>query len=120
MTYTHEPLGACLVFAPFNFPITLSFAPMVGIIASGNTCVLKPSELTPHSAEVIKKIVDEFLDNDSYKVVLGGPEIAAELTDYKWDHITYTGNGAVARHVMNKAAQHLTPVLLELGGKTLL
>ena len=65
----------------------------------------------------MKKIVDGYLDNDCYKVILGGPEVAAKLSDFKWDHITYTGNNVVAKHVMRKASEHLTPLLLEFGGK---
>ncbi|ODQ79870.1 hypothetical protein BABINDRAFT_161547 [Babjeviella inositovora NRRL Y-12698] len=118
---TYAPLGSVLVIAPFNFPLLLSVSPLVGAIAAGNTVVLKPSELTPHFADVLINIIDRAFGSGAQalvRVVHGGiPETTAVL-DQKFDKILYTGNPIVAKIVSRKAAEHLTPVILELGGKS--
>ncbi|HZP28812.1 MAG TPA: aldehyde dehydrogenase family protein [Acidimicrobiia bacterium] len=114
----HEPLGVVLVIGPWNYPVQLVLAPLVGAIAGGNCAVLKPSEVAPRTSEVIARVVPRYLDPDCVAVVEGGPDETATLLAERFDHIFYTGNGRVARVVMEAAAKHLTPVTLELGGKS--
>jgi len=112
-----EPLGTILVIGAYNFPVQLSLGPLIGAIAAGCTGVLKPSEVSPATAMVLKKIVEEYLDPNAYTVVNGGiPETTALLNE-KWDKIFYTGNVQVGTIVAKKAAETLTPVCLELGGR---
>jgi aldehyde dehydrogenase (NAD+) len=113
-----EPLGVVLIISPWNYPVQLLFSPLVGAIAAGNCAVLKPSEVTPHTSALIAEIVPRYLDRDCIRVVEGAVEETTELLEQRFDHILYTGNGAVARIVMEAAAKHLTPVTLELGGKS--
>ena len=114
----HEPLGVVLVIAPWNYPVQLSLAPMIGAIAAGNCVVLKPSEVTPNTSAALAALIPQYLDNDCVAVVEGGVPETQALLGEAWDHILYTGNGKVARVVMEAAAKHLTPVTLELGGKS--
>ncbi len=113
-----DPLGAVLIIGPWNYPIQLVLAPLVGAIAGGNTAVIKPSEVSEHSSRALARLVPQFLDPDAFAVVEGGVAETTALLDERWDHIFYTGNGTVGRVVMAAAAQHLTPVTLELGGKS--
>jgi aldehyde dehydrogenase (NAD+) len=113
-----EPLGVVLVIAPWNYPVQLLLSPLVGAIAAGNAVVLKPSEVTPHVSDVIGRLVPKYLDPDAVAVVQGGVNETTALLRERFDHILYTGNGSVARHVMEAASRHLTPVTLELGGKS--
>ena len=99
---------------PFNYPIQLVMVPLVGAVAAGCTCVIKPSEMTPYSSAMVEHIVKEALDPDCFAVVNGGIEETTRLLDCKWDKILYTGSSAVGRIVSQAAAKHLTPVLLEL------
>jgi len=112
-----EPLGVACVIAPWNYPVQLLLLPMVAAIAAGNAVVGKPSELAPHSADAVHAIVRE-LGEPAVALVLGGVAETTELLTHRFDHILYTGNGRVARVVMRAAAEHLTPVTLELGGKS--
>ena len=113
-----EPLGVTLVIAPWNYPVQLLLLPMAAAIAAGNAVVGKPSELAPTVAAALARLVPRYLDERAVAVVEGGvPETTALLAE-RWDHIFYTGNGRVGRIVMAAAAQHLTPVTLELGGKS--
>lgn len=112
------PYGVVLVIAPWNYPILLSLQPLAGALAAGNCCVLKPSELAPASAEVIEKIVKEVFPENYAAVINGGVETSKALLDEQFDYIFYTGNTSVGRIVMEKAARFLTPVTLELGGKS--
>ncbi len=111
-----EPLGVMLVIAPWNYPVLLLLGPLVGALAAGNTAVLKPSELAPRTAEVLERLVPRYVDG--VEVVTGDAERTTELLRERFDHIVYTGGGRVARIVMTAAAQHLTPVTLELGGQS--
>ncbi|KAI1812903.1 aldehyde dehydrogenase [Poronia punctata] len=112
-----EPLGSVLIIGPYNFPVMLLLAPLVGAISAGCTAVLKPSESAPATAMVIKEMVEKYLDPGSFFVVNGAiPETTALLNE-KWDKIFYTGNPVVARIIAKKAAESLTPVTLELGGR---
>ncbi len=113
-----DPLGVVLIIGPWNYPVQLVLAPLVGALAAGNAAVLKPSELSARVSHALAGLVARHLDADAVTVVEGGvPETTALLAEH-WDHIFYTGNGAVGRVVMTAAAQHLTPVTLELGGKS--
>lgn len=113
-----EPVGVVLIISPWNYPVQLLLTPLVGAIAAGNCAVLKPSEVAPNVSRVLSRIVPEYLDTDCVAVVEGAvPETTALLAE-RFDHIFYTGNGTVGRVVMEAAAKHLTPVTLELGGKS--
>ncbi|OAY58292.1 aldehyde dehydrogenase family 3 member H1 isoform X3 [Manihot esculenta] len=113
-----EPLGVVLIISAWNYPFLLSLDPLVGAIAAGNAMVLKPSEIAPATSSLLAKLVMKYLDNSSIRVIEGSVAETSALLEQKWDKIFYTGNGRVARIVMTAAAKHLTPVLLELGGKS--
>ncbi|MEV2275522.1 aldehyde dehydrogenase family protein [Nocardiopsis sp. NPDC049922] len=113
-----EPLGTVLIIAPWNYPVNLSLAPLVGAIAAGNTALLKPSELAPATSAALAELLPRHLDTEAVAVVEGGVPESTALLEQHFDHIFYTGNGAVARIVMAAAVKHLTPVTLELGGKS--
>ncbi len=113
-----EPLGVVLVIAPWNYPVQLLLAPMIGALAAGNTVLAKPSELAPASSAVLATMVPQYLDSSAVRIVAGGKEETTEILRQRFDHIFYTGNGTVGKVVMRAAAEHLTPVTLELGGKS--
>ncbi|MFJ8194470.1 aldehyde dehydrogenase family protein [Streptomyces sp. NPDC096094] len=114
----YDPLGVVLVIAPWNYPAQLLLAPVVGALAAGNAVVAKPSELAPATSAALARLLPRYLDTEAVAVVEGGiPETTALLAE-RFDHIFYTGNGTVGRIVMRAAAEHLTPVTLELGGKS--
>ncbi|MFF8874531.1 aldehyde dehydrogenase family protein [Streptomyces massasporeus] len=114
----YDPLGVVLVIAPWNYPAQLLLAPVVGALAAGNAVVAKPSELAPATSSALARLLPAYLDADAVAVVEGGvPETTALLAE-RFDHIFYTGNGTVGRIVLRAAAEHLTPVTLELGGKS--
>ncbi|KAG5245937.1 the aldehyde dehydrogenase cp-ADH from C.plantagineum family protein [Salix suchowensis] len=113
-----EPLGAVLIISAWNYPFLLSLDPLVAAIAAGNAMVLKPSELAPASSSLLAKLLPKYLDCCSIKVVEGAVSETCALLEQKWDKIFYTGNGRVGRIVMAAAAKYLTPVVLELGGKS--
>jgi aldehyde dehydrogenase (NAD+) len=113
-----EPLGAVLIIAPWNYPVNLLLAPLVGAISAGCTAVLKPSELTPSVEQVMGELIQDVFGDDGYvTLVKGGPAEAEKLLAEKWDHIFFTGSTRIGKVVMAAAAKHLTPVTLELGGK---
>ncbi|MGY5765708.1 aldehyde dehydrogenase family protein [Brachybacterium sp. DNPG3] len=113
-----EPLGTVLVIAPWNYPLNLSLGPVIGAIAGGNTVVLKPSELAPATSAALARLVAEHLDPAWVRVVEGGVEETTALLAEPVDLVFYTGNGRVGRIVARAGAEHLTPVVLELGGKS--
>lgn len=113
-----DPLGVVLVIAPWNYPFQLAMAPVVGAVAAGNAVLIKPSEVAPAVSALLARLVPEYLDADAVQVVEGGVAETTALLEARFDHIFYTGNGHVARIVMRAAAEHLTPVTLELGGKS--
>jgi aldehyde dehydrogenase (NAD+) len=113
-----EPLGVVLVIAPWNYPVQLLLTPVIGALAAGNAVVMKPSEVAPATSAVIARLVPQYLDNAAVAVVEGAVDETTELLAERFDHIFYTGNGRVGRIVMAAAARHLTPVTLELGGKS--
>lgn len=114
----HEPLGVVLIIAPWNYPVQLLLSPLIGVLAAGNTAVLKPSELAPATSALIARLIPAYLDPEAVQVVEGAVDETTRLLEQRFDHIFYTGNGRVARIVMRAAAEHLTPVTLELGGKS--
>jgi len=112
-----EPLGTALIIGPYNYPIQLTLSPLVGAIGAGCTAVIKPSELTPNCAMVLKEMIQKRLDPNAFAVVNGGiPETGALLNE-KWDKIFFTGSAQVGTIIAKKAAETLTPVCLELGGR---
>lgn len=113
-----EPYGVVLVIAPWNYPVMLSMAPIVSAMAAGNTVILKPSELAPATAEVLEKIIMENFEPSYFSVCCGDVSVASELLTYPFDFIFYTGSSRVGKIVMEQASKHLTPVILELGGKS--
>ncbi|GHC81499.1 aldehyde dehydrogenase [Nocardiopsis terrae] len=113
-----EPLGTVLIVSPWNYPVNLALAPLVGAIAAGNSAVVKPSELSPATSGVLADLIPRYLDSEAIAVVEGGVAESTALLEERFDHIFYTGNSAVARIVMAAAVKHLTPLTLELGGKS--
>lgn len=113
-----QPYGSVLIISPWNYPVQLALLPLVGAIASGNTVLIKPSELSPHTSEVIKDIVEEAFDKGHVNTILGDASVATEILKEKFDLIFFTGSTAVGKIIMQAAAEHLTPVILELGGKS--
>ncbi|RUO40644.1 aldehyde dehydrogenase family protein [Pseudidiomarina aestuarii] len=113
-----EPLGVVLIMGAWNYPIQLLLSPLVAAIAAGNCAVLKPSELADATATLLARLLPDYLDPKAIKVFTGGAETAQQLLAERFDHIMYTGGGRVGRIVMKAAAEHLTPVTLELGGKS--
>lgn len=114
----YQPLGVVGCISPWNFPFNLSFAPLAGILAAGNRAMIKPSEATPACAALIEELVAASYDESEVAVVNGGPDVARVFITLPFDHLLYTGGEAVAKHVMRAAADNLTPVTLELGGKS--
>ncbi|XWN37015.1 MAG: aldehyde dehydrogenase [Balneola sp.] len=113
-----EPYGSALIIAPWNYPILLSMQPLVGAIAAGNTTILKPSELTPHTSSAIEQLISETFDPEFLKVILGGVEESSTLVKMDFDYIFFTGSTRVGKIIMKDAAERLTPLTLELGGKS--
>ncbi|KAG1721487.1 aldehyde dehydrogenase [Suillus paluster] len=112
------PRGTVLIISPWNYPMILTFQPLIGAIAAGCTAALKPSELVPTFSQLLEEIVPKYLDPNAYQVVNGAVPETSKLLELQWDHIFYTGNSRVARIVASAAAKHLTPLALELGGKS--
>jgi aldehyde dehydrogenase (NAD+) len=112
-----EPYGKVLVISPWNYPFQLAFCPVIAAVAAGNRVVLKPSELTPNTAEIIQKIIAKVFSINQVEVIQGDASVATQLLSQRWDYIFFTGSVAVGKIVAKAAAQHLTPVTLELGGK---
>ena len=113
-----EPFGVALIVGPWNYPLQLVLVPLVGALAAGNCAVIKPSELAPATSAFLAATLPRYLDPECVQVVEGGPQESAALLAERWDTIFYTGNPRVGRMVMEAAAKHLTPVTLELGGKS--
>ncbi|GAB1539950.1 aldehyde dehydrogenase [Scytonema sp. NUACC21] len=113
-----EPLGVVLIIGPWNYPFHLIISPLIGAIAAGNCVIIKPSELAPHTSIVLNKIINKYFDPAYIAVIEGGVETSQQLLAEKFDHIFFTGGTAVGKIVMESAAKNLTPVTLELGGKS--
>ncbi|MCL6587838.1 MAG: aldehyde dehydrogenase [Anoxybacillus sp.] len=113
-----EPYGVSLIIAPWNYPFQLAISPLIGAIAAGNCAVVKPSEYTPAMSALLKTIVAEAFPEEYVAVVEGGADVSQQLLELRFDHIFFTGSVPVGKIVMAAAAKHLTPVTLELGGKS--
>lgn len=113
-----EPYGACLIIGPWNYPYQLSFSPSITAIAAGNTVLLKPSELPARTSALMKKMVNDNFEPELFHVIEGGVEETSDLLSLKFDKIFFTGSVPVGKIVYQAAAKHLTPVTLELGGKS--
>ena len=113
-----EPKGKVLIISPWNFPVMLALRPLFSALAAGNKVVVKPSEHTPNTSDIIKKLVESVFDAETVRVELGGPDVAAGLTSQPFDHICFTGGTEIGKIVMTAAAKNLCSVTLELGGKS--
>jgi aldehyde dehydrogenase (NAD+) len=113
-----EPYGIVLIISPWNYPFQLSIAPLVGAIAAGNCAIVKPSEYSPNTSKIIENIIKESFDESYITVVRGGREVSESLLNEEFDYIFFTGSVAVGKIVMKAASKYLTPVTLELGGKS--
>ncbi|PHN07118.1 aldehyde dehydrogenase family protein [Flavilitoribacter nigricans DSM 23189 = NBRC 102662] len=114
----YEPKGVCLLISPWNFPINLTFGPLVGAIAAGNTVIVKPSEFTPHCSRLMAKIIADLFPEKEITLVQGAVETSTRLLELPFDHIFFTGSPKVGKVVMAAAARNLTSITLELGGKS--
>lgn len=112
-----EPLGVVLIISPWNYPVSMTLLPLIPAIAAGNTVILKPSEMSPHTSAAFEKLIPRYFDPEFLTVINGGVPETTELLKERFDHILYTGCPPVGKIVMTAAAKHLTPVTLELGGK---
>ncbi|MBM0106746.1 aldehyde dehydrogenase family protein [Steroidobacter sp. S1-65] len=114
----YQPKGRCLLISPWNYPLSLALGPLISAVAAGNTAILKPSEFTPHTNQVVKDIIGAVFSVDEVAVVEGAADTATALLSLPFDHIFFTGSPAVGKVVMAAAARHLASVTLELGGKS--
>ena len=114
----YEPKGVCFIISPWNYPFFLTIAPLISVVASGNCAVVKPSEFSRHSSAVMAHLFQKYFRPEHIHFVQGGPETTTDLLQFPFDHIFYTGSTRVGRLIMEAAAKHLTPVTLELGGKS--
>ena len=114
----YEPKGVCLIISPWNYPVNLTFSPLVSAIAAGNTVIIKPSELTPNASSIMSKIISDVFEEDEIALVEGEVQVAQELLKLPFNHIFFTGSPTVGKIVMEAASQNLTSVTLELGGKS--
>ncbi|WP_068873990.1 MULTISPECIES: coniferyl aldehyde dehydrogenase [unclassified Phenylobacterium] len=114
----YQPKGVVGVISPWNFPVNLTFAPLAGILAAGNRAMIKPSEYTPATSELMKTMFGKVFSEEEIAVVTGGPEIGEAFAHLPFDHLIFTGATSIARHVMRAAADNLVPLTLELGGKS--
>ncbi|MBT8302883.1 MAG: aldehyde dehydrogenase [Bacteroidia bacterium] len=112
-----DPYGSVLIIAPWNYPFQLAISPLIGAIAAGNTVIVKPSELTPKTSNLIASIIEKVFEKEHVAVVEGGRDVSQNLLKMHWDYIFFTGSVQVGKIVAKAAAEHLTPVTLELGGK---
>lgn len=117
-TIEYQPLGVVGVISPWNFPVNLTFAPLAGILAAGNRAMIKPSEFTPATSEVMAEMVKEAWDEKEVAIFPGGPEVGQAFSGLPFDHLLFTGATGIARHIMAAASRNLVPVTLELGGKS--
>lgn len=114
----YQPLGVTGIISPWNFPVVLAFGPLANCFAAGNRAMLKPSELTPATSQLLADLIDEYFDQDELTTVLGGPATGSAFSAQPFDHLIFTGSTQVAHHVMRSASENLVPVTLELGGKS--
>jgi coniferyl-aldehyde dehydrogenase len=114
----YQPKGVVGVISPWNFPVNLTFAPLGGILAAGNRVMIKPSEFTPATSELMKEMFEKAFSEEEIAVITGGPEVGQAFSGLPFDHLLFTGATSIAKHVMKAAAENLVPVTLELGGKS--
>lgn len=114
----YEPYGVTLVISPWNYPVQLALAPVIGAIAAGNTVILKPSELTPNTSQLLKRMVENTFEEHFFAVVEGDKDVSERLLKERFDYIFFTGSTNVGKVIMEQASKNLTPVTLELGGKS--
>ncbi len=114
----YQPLGVVGIIAPWNFPVSMVFQPMAGALAAGNRVLVKPSEFTPATSEVIAELIGDAYDAKEVTTFTGGPEVGQAFSGLPFDHLLFTGATSIARHIMAAAARNLVPVTLELGGKS--
>ena len=114
----YQPKGVIGVIAPWNFPINLTFSPLAGVLAAGNRAMIKPSEFTPATSELMAKMFASAFSDEEIAVVTGGPDVGQAFAGLAFDHLIFTGATSIARHVMRAAAENLVPLTLELGGKS--
>jgi coniferyl-aldehyde dehydrogenase len=114
----YQPLGTVGVISPWNFPVTLTFGPLGSIFAAGNRAMIKPSEFTPKTSELMKKMFEEVFSEEEVAVFTGGPDLGEAFSSLPFDHLLFTGATSIAKHVMRAASENLVPVTLELGGKS--
>ncbi len=113
-----EPYGLVLIMSPWNYPFLLTMQPLIGAISAGNCAVVKPSQNSEHTSKIMKDIIEETFDPEYICVIIGEHKVAEELLENKFDYVFYTGSARVGKMVMESAAKHLTPLTLELGGKS--
>ena len=113
-----QPFGVALIISPWNYPFQLLISPLIAAIAAGNVCVLKPSELSPATSQLIAELIPRYLDPNAFAVIQGGPDETTQLLKEKFDVIFFTGGTRIAKFITRAAAEHLTPTILELGGKS--
>jgi aldehyde dehydrogenase (NAD+) len=114
----YEPKGVCLIIAPWNYPIQLALGPLISAVAAGNTAIIKPSEMTPHSSAVLRQIVEDVFDENEVAVIEGAIDTSTALLELPFNHIFFTGAPEIGKIVMAAASRHLASVTLELGGKS--
>jgi coniferyl-aldehyde dehydrogenase len=114
----YQPLGVIGVISPWNFPVNLTFAPLAGILAAGNRCMIKPSEFTPATSELMERMFRKSFSETEIAVCTGGPDVGEAFSRLAFDHLLFTGATSIAYHVMRAAAENLVPLTLELGGKS--
>lgn len=114
----YQPLGVVGCISPWNFPVQLTFSPLAGVFAAGNRTMIKPSEFTPATSELMKELFTEVFDEDEVAIFTGGPEVGTAFSALPFDHMLFTGATAIAKHVMRAASENLVPLTLELGGKS--
>jgi aldehyde dehydrogenase (NAD+) len=113
----YEPLGVALIYGSWNFPYFVTLKPLANAIAAGNCAIIKPSEMSPKSSGIIQKIVQKYLDNDCYRVILGDVNVSIQIGKFPFDLICFTGSTEKGKLVAKVAAENLIPCILELGGK---
>src|SRR6202012_3548079 len=113
-----QPKGVVGLISPWNFPVNLTFTPLAGVLAAGNRAMIKPSEFTPATSELLAKNFAGGFADEEVAVVTGGPEVGQAFAGLAFDHLIFTGATSIARHVMRAAAENLVPLTLELGGKS--
>jgi coniferyl-aldehyde dehydrogenase len=114
----YQPKGVVGIISPWNFPISLTFGPLAGVLAAGNRAMIKPSEFTAHTSGLLARLIADYYEEDEVAVVTGGADVGSEFSGLPFDHLVFTGATSIARHVMRSAADNLVPTTLELGGKS--